>query len=106
MLGRRTITLEIRSHLREADFRRLYRQVHHAWNEGLEYRLPARGRRTRTITQVDTQLVDLMERMPEDDRSFSWEQRAAAWKAETGLVSTSDTLRIRWHRLKTKLATL
>jgi hypothetical protein len=112
-LERRTVTLQFNTPIREADFRRLFRQVRTAFKSGDVGSPLARGREGPVLTPLDRHLAGIIERRPD----ATWEERAASWvsdpppgmskeewRTSRHALVTPDALRVRWARYQDKLA--
>lgn len=96
--ARRSVTLTLNARIQEADFRRLFRQVRAAFDQGPDFQ-PTRGRRGPVINAFDAHLQRIVDTFPD----ATWEERAEQWQARGGERATADALRIRWLRYQRKL---
>jgi hypothetical protein len=113
-LSRRSVSLNFNTPIREADFRRLFRQVRAAFDQGADFDFRAgRGRKGPVITILDRHLADIMERLPD----ATWQERADVWSSEPPpgtrqqewrtsrhALASPDALRVRWQRYERKQA--
>jgi hypothetical protein len=112
-LSRRSVTLDFNTPIREADFRRLFRQVRSAFEQGADFDFrTTRGRKGPVLTPLDRHLADIMERFPDatwEERVEVWSQdpppgkSAQEWQGSRSALITADALRIRWARYQNKL---
>jgi hypothetical protein len=112
-LSRRSVSLDFNTPIREADFRRLFRQVRAAFEQGADFDFRAsRGRKGPVLTPLDRHLAAIVERSPDatwEDRVLLWSQdpppgkSAKEWRKSRHALVTADALRIRWARYQDKL---
>lgn len=111
-LGRRTVTLDFNTPIREADFRRLFRQVRSAFKTGDVDTPLARGRKGPVLTALDRHLAAIVEQHPDatwEERANVWTREPPAdmsdeeWRASRHAMVTPDALRVRWRRYEEKL---
>lgn len=112
--ARRSVVLTLNTPIREADFRRLFRTVRAAFDQGPGFEPNTRGRKGPVITDLDAHLESIVERFPD----ATWEERAEVWRRTPGPgkyakdwprkwgLASGDTLRIRWKRYQDKTAAL
>jgi hypothetical protein len=112
-LSRRSVSLDFNTPIREADFRRLFRQVRAAFEQGADFDFrTTRGRKGPVLTPLDRHLAAIVERSPDatwEDRVRLWTQdpppgkSAQEWQGSGHALITADALRVRWARYQNKL---